>query len=261
MNTTAYLERIGYIGSIEPTLETLSNLHEAHLRTVPFETLDLHLGISINLETVALECKIVQNRRGGWCYELNALFAELLHTLGFDVRLKMCQPTKGDGTLSPAFGHLALKVLLEGQEFLVDVGFGQDFRDPLELCEGVQGECLLERDDHFWLYSRRTREGDWKLQFRIDPEEYALEDFLEMCNFYQHSSESGFRKHSFCGVHTSEGYSYLSDRTLTLEGKVRKSETVLEPGEIGPLLLERFGVDLSEGQLERLRGTWRKRGV
>ncbi|HEX8920722.1 MAG TPA: arylamine N-acetyltransferase, partial [Pyrinomonadaceae bacterium] len=85
MNVEAYLERINYQGSIAPTAETLRQLQVAHLVAVPFENLSIHANEPIVLEDEALFTKIVEHRRGGFCYEANGLFAALLRALGFDV--------------------------------------------------------------------------------------------------------------------------------------------------------------------------------
>ena len=85
MNVDAYLERIGYEGPREPTIETLTGLHRAHMLSVPFENLDIHLGRRLVLDRPVNFAKIVDHRRGGWCYELNGLFGWLLEQLGFRV--------------------------------------------------------------------------------------------------------------------------------------------------------------------------------
>ena len=87
MNIQAYLERINYSGSIAPTAETLRKLQVAHLLTVPFENLSIHAGEPIILEDEDLFTKIVEKRRGGFCYEANGLFAALLRALGFNVAM------------------------------------------------------------------------------------------------------------------------------------------------------------------------------
>ena len=83
----SYLARISYSGPLAPTLETLRALHYAHLLAVPFENLDVHRGVPIVLDQERLYDKIVLHRRGGFCYELNSLFAALLGQLGFKVTL------------------------------------------------------------------------------------------------------------------------------------------------------------------------------
>src|SRR5262245_27861823 len=124
----AYLGRIGYTGSRAPTLEVLRALHRAHLYAVPFENLDIHAGRRIVLDQDALFQKVVTHRRGGFCYELNGLFAALLRKLGFDVTL-LSGRVHNDGGFGPEYDHMTLLVKLDGR-WLADVGFGSSFHDP-----------------------------------------------------------------------------------------------------------------------------------
>src|SRR5688500_2931419 len=87
LDVNAYLNRIGYQGPLEPSAQTLRDLHVAHLRTVPFENLSIHSHEPIVLDDAALFEKVVQRRRGGFCYELNGLFTALLRSLGFEVEM------------------------------------------------------------------------------------------------------------------------------------------------------------------------------
>src|SRR5262245_55915491 len=114
-DATAYLARIDYTGGRAPTIDTLRALHRAHLYTVPFENLDIHLGRAILLEERALFRKVVGERRGGFCYELNGLFAELLRFLGFEVSLLSACVGRVDGGFGPAFDHLTLLVRAGGR--------------------------------------------------------------------------------------------------------------------------------------------------
>jgi N-hydroxyarylamine O-acetyltransferase len=110
MNIQAYLDRIDYHGSLEPTAETLRALHVAHLLAVPFENLNIGMGWPIVLDQDALFEKIVLRRRGGFCYELNGLFAPLLGALGFDVTLLSAGVARAGGGFGPDFDHLTLLV-------------------------------------------------------------------------------------------------------------------------------------------------------
>src|SRR4051812_21511122 len=112
---TAYLARIGYAGSLAPTIETLRALHRAHLHAVPFENLDIHLGRPIKLDRGAFFRKIVGERRGGFCYELNGLFADLLAFLDFDVSLLSARVAREAGGFGPEFDHLAVLVHAGGR--------------------------------------------------------------------------------------------------------------------------------------------------
>src|SRR5437763_17205555 len=142
MNVTAYLERINYHGATEPSAATLRDLHRAHLLTVPFENLDIHLGREIVLDDERLYSKVVERRRGGFCYELNGAFAALLSGLGFNVKKLAAGVGRADGSFGPMFDHMALMVELN-ERWLADVGFGEGFREPLRLDEaGEQAQAF-----------------------------------------------------------------------------------------------------------------------
>src|ERR1700752_350639 len=109
----AYLDRIGLSRPITMTVEGLRQLQYAHLMRVPFENLDIHLGRPIRLDLASLWEKIVIRGRGGFCYELNGLFACLLTSLGFQVSLLSARAAHREGGFGPAFDHLALRVDLD----------------------------------------------------------------------------------------------------------------------------------------------------
>src|SRR5688500_9116416 len=115
MNIDAYLKRINYTGSLTPTAETLRDLQVAHLRTVPFENLSIHCGEPIVLAEDLLFTKIVESRRGGFCYEANGLFAALLRALGFEVAMLAAGVAKRDGGFGPIFDHMTLLVPVSEQ--------------------------------------------------------------------------------------------------------------------------------------------------
>src|SRR6184192_3506570 len=98
-----YLSRIGYVGPRDATAATLRALHERHLLSVPFENLDIHLGREIVPNEQRIVDKVVAERRGGFCYELNGAFAALLRALGFDVTMLSARVPRADGTTSPEF--------------------------------------------------------------------------------------------------------------------------------------------------------------
>ncbi len=103
MDIKAYLDRIDYHGPLEPTAETLRQLHRAHMLAVPFENLDIHLDRPIMLDDAALFSKIVERRRGGFCYEMNGLFAALLGALGFRIDKLAAGVTREGGGFGPPF--------------------------------------------------------------------------------------------------------------------------------------------------------------
>ncbi len=110
MDIRAYLQRLNYTGAIAPNAETLRLLQLAHLRAVPFENLSIHSGEPVVLDDRALFEKIVGRRRGGFCYELNGLFAALLRGLGFEVEMLSAQVANAEGIFGPDFDHMTLMV-------------------------------------------------------------------------------------------------------------------------------------------------------
>ena len=135
---SGYLARIG-VTRQAPDVETLRELHLRHLQTVPFENLDIHLDRRISLAVPELYVKIVERKRGGFCYELNGLFGALLRGLGYDVAMYACR-VQGSSGLGPLFDHLALSVAApdSSERWLADVGFGRHSAYPLRL--GVAGD-------------------------------------------------------------------------------------------------------------------------
>lgn len=247
MNAGAYLERIGYHGPLEPTAETLRRLHLAHLYSVPFENLSIHWGEPIQLDDQLLFEKIVTRRRGGFCYELNGLFAALLHALGFDAAMLSAGVGRADGDFSPDFDHMALLVNLEDR-WLADVGFGDSFREPLRLDErGEQREGELayrieETGDGRLILARREEGGPWKPQYRFGLEPHVFADYAEMCHFHQTSPQSHFTQNRICSLATPDGRVTLSGMKLITTRSSEKEERELDEKEYAEALGERFGI-------------------
>src|SRR5512145_1406842 len=109
MDVDSYLARIGYAGPLRTEPQVLRDLHRAHMHSVPFENLDIHLGRRIELGLEPIYDKIVRRRRGGFCYELNGLFAWLLERLGFELQRHSAR-VFGAAGLGPEFDHLTLQV-------------------------------------------------------------------------------------------------------------------------------------------------------
>src|SRR6266700_2545218 len=133
LDVSSYLARIDYTGPTTPTSHTLRAIHQAHLLAVPFENLDIALGRKIVLNEETILHKVVDRRRGGFCYELNGALAALLGALGFQTTLLSARVAKDAGGEGPEFDHLTLRVDLEQQPWLADVGFGASFLCPLRL--------------------------------------------------------------------------------------------------------------------------------
>ena len=134
MEAEKYLERINYSDKTEPEMEVLKALQKKHLLSVPFENLDIHDKVPIELDLANIFKKVVIEGRGGFCYELNGIFHELLNSIGFNV--KMISARVFDQTqqiFSPEFDHLAIIAKIESADYLADVGFGEFAFSPLKI--------------------------------------------------------------------------------------------------------------------------------
>jgi N-hydroxyarylamine O-acetyltransferase len=249
MDTGAYQQRIGYAEPLAPTTSTLHGLHLAHLLTVPFENLDIHLGRPILLDEQALYAKIVMRRRGGFCYELNGLFAALLRQSGFAISLLSAEVARGDGTYSPPFDHLALLVETE-ERWLADVGFGDSFLLPLrldseEIQEQQQGTYRVLLEGQQRIVQRRTADqGDhWAPQYRVSLAPHALDDFAARCRYHQTSPESHFTQGRVCSRATPDGRITLSEmRLIRTQSGVKTEQALSGEQERRAALRDNFGI-------------------
>lgn len=251
LDIAAYLKRIDYRGSLEPTAETLRALHLAHMLAAPLENLDYHLGRWMTLDNSHLFAKIVGGRRGGVCYELNGLFAAMLAELGFKVRMLAAGGAREEGGFDPLFDHMALLVSLD-KRWLADVGFGDSFREPLLLDEPDAQEredaiYQIARDSEYLILRQRRHPGMWKdlYRFTLEPCQYA--DFAEMCRFQQTSPQSPYTQRRVCTIATPDGRITLFDMRLTITGRGQRAERLLESeDEYRVALYQYFGIDLGE---------------
>jgi N-hydroxyarylamine O-acetyltransferase len=224
----AYLARLG-VGdeALEPTADLLARLHLAHLTTVPFENLSIHGGESIQLDEVWLYDKIVGRRRGGFCYELNGLFAELLAALGFRVERLAARVFRDDGSLGIPFDHMCLRV--DGI-WLADVGFGDSFIRPLRLDDrGDQSDgrrtFRIAGDGP----DARVLHDAGRPVFRFELAPYALADFAPGCEYHQTSPDSPFTRRSVVSRLTPDGRLTLrDDRLITTDASGGKTESPIE---------------------------------
>ncbi len=246
IDVDAYLARIGYDGPRTPTLDTLRALHERHMYSVPFENLDIHWKRPIVVDPARFFDKIVRERRGGFCYELNGAFAALLRALGFDVTLLSARVITKDGTYGPPFDHMALLVrFADGSRWLADVGFGDSFVLPLNLDErGEQRDPagmyrIVEGEE--WQMQERDENGDWRTEYLFTLDPHELDEYAPMCDWQQTSPESSFTKKWVCSVATPDGRITLTrDRLIVTKGSAREEREV-GAEEWEGVLRERFG--------------------
>jgi N-hydroxyarylamine O-acetyltransferase len=222
MDIDAYMKRIDYAGACAPTLELLRAIHYAHLCAVPFENLDIHAGRAITLDESEWFEKVVTQRRGGFCYELNGLFAALLHALGFAVSRLSARVRNEAGELGPEYDHMALLVRVDGN-WLADVGFGRSFREPL--CLDAPAEQLAEdkiyraiRSGEQWQMQSRDAKGsrDFVTEYVFSLDAQPLAAFGPMCQFHQTSPLSPFTRKLVCSRATPNGRVTVSGDSLII---------------------------------------------
>lgn len=254
----AYLERIGATRPARADAAALRELQLRHLMTVPFENLSIHLGQDIVLEEEKLVDKIVTDRRGGFCYELNGAFAVLLRELGFRVTPLQARVFGDGGRLGIPYDHVALRVGTDDGTgpWLADVGFGDHALHPLEL------EARTEQDDPCGRFRlREAPQGDLDLlrdgsrQFRLDLRPRVLSDFRAGSWYHRTSPDSHFARSLICSRRTADGRVTLRGHTLITTVRGERHETELnDDAEVLAAYRDHFGLALTRLPTVRPRG-------
>lgn len=244
MNLGAYLDRIRFVQPLRTDAVTLRALHRAHMLAVPFENLDIHSGRRIELSRPKLFDKIVRRRRGGFCYELNGLFAWALSEIGFWVQLHSARVWGAHGP-GREFDHLVLQVFAE-RNWLADVGFGESFLEPLPLEPAVVSEeqfaayRLVQSGDE-WIVQRREPGAEWTPQYVFTLVPRRLSEFNPMCAWHQTNPASHFTQNRICTLPTANGRITLTgNRLVTTVNRVR-SEREVDAAEYVAILRDQFG--------------------
>ena len=252
MDVDAYLARVGYEGTLEPTPATLYALHRAHLLAIPYENLDIHLGRTLTLSLPDIFDKLVTQKRGGWCFEMNGLFAWVLRELGFSVTLLGAAVVRPNAPLKVQLDrlpdHLSLRVDLE-RPYLADVGFGDGLLEPLPLEPGAyrQGffDFALTQTEDVWYFQNHPHGAAPGFVFGLEP--HRLADFAETCTTLQTSPESGFVRVTVCQRMTETGVVTLRGAIFREVTAAGVEERVLGSAEdFDRVLRERFGLGLPE---------------
>ncbi|MEV0599755.1 arylamine N-acetyltransferase [Streptomyces sp. NPDC050315] len=230
-----------------PDAEALRRLHLQHLRAVPFENLSVHLGEEIVLTEQALLDKVVRDRRGGFCYELNGAFAFLLTALGYDAELLSGRVYGEDGRLGIPYDHAAVRVRMPGGPLLADVGFGRHSHYPLRL---DTAEEQAEPGGVFRVVE--TAEGDLDVlrdgapQYRLELRPRALADFEVGCWWQTTSPKSHFTQSLVCSRLTDDGGRItLSGRTFVITAPDgSRTEREIPEAEVRAAYRAHFGITL-----------------
>ncbi|CAH1231803.1 NAT1 [Branchiostoma lanceolatum] len=276
MDVRQYLSRIGYHGDTSPTLDNLRAIHQAHMLTVPFENLSIHCGEEIILDLQLFYNKIVVKGRGGFCCENNGLFSWLLGQLGFNLKTVPAQVMNNTGEFTPEMAHLINVVSIDGDRWVVDVGFGCAFRTPIRLAPDhehpdVTGTYRLKQEGDTWFLQRKSKakldvdnyeatpdgihkddikrdSGEWVVLYKFTLQEHKLQDFSEMCSWAQRESPF-FTGRPLCVLHLADGLiTYMGRKLITTryyETHLTKTTTVLDSDDaILAILWDMFRIKL-----------------
>lgn len=251
MDKDAYLRRIGLADTkLKPDSATLRLLQRSHLLAVPFENLDIHWNRPIVIDTAKFYDKIVVEKRGGFCYELNGLFNELLRDLGFETRIVSARVYDDQGNFSPEYDHAAIIVTIGDEEYLTDVGFGAFTAEPLLFVldaeqEDARGPFVIRsgiEDGYFEVAAKQ--DGGWRPEYMFQPQSRELSEFSGRCDFQQYAPDSHFRKGKLCSIMTEHGRKTLTDKSFIVTTNGGKQETAVMSGQMfNRILLEAFGIE------------------
>jgi len=250
-----YFARIGYASSPRPDLETLAILHALHPRAIPFENLSTLLGEPVPLDLEALQEKLVERGRGGYCFEQNALFKAVLEAIGFEVLPLAARVVwnRAAGYENPRT-HMVLVVIIDGRRYLADVGFGAvTLTAPLELVTGIEQTTPHER-------FRLVAEGDeyelevcfeqgWRATYRFDLQPQTPIDYEVLNHYVATHPSSHFRTRLMAGRPTADARYALGDTELTVyrRGVATESRRLDTRAAIAAALVESFGIALPRG--------------
>ncbi|MFT6866959.1 MAG: N-hydroxyarylamine O-acetyltransferase [Cyclobacteriaceae bacterium] len=248
INVSPYLERLGLSIGLHD-IAFLKKIHKAHLLHIPFENLDIHYGKKIILDINQIYKKIILEKRGGFCYELNGLIYHLLSNLGYECSLISARVKRNEGW-GAAFDHMLVMVELNNEKWLVDVGYGSLFVEPKKLVLNTpqldyNNYYKFETDvDENWILKKSRDNSVYSTIYRFDLQAHELIEFLPMCNYHQESDKSTFTQNKLITQLFSNGRITLTDRKLKIElDGILNEKPIMNEDEFLSKLEHHFGID------------------
>ena len=230
IDEVAYLNRIG-LEKEPPSISFLKKLHKSHLLKIPFENLDIHYGEKIILDYEKVFKKVIDHKRGGFCYELNGLFYQLLLKLGFNCHLISGKvKNKETGEFGKEFDHMIIIVFYKDESWLVDVGFGEGFIEPKKIeTQSVQIDYtnywrMIQDPDENYLLQKSSDANTFATIYQFDLKPRQMIEFMGMCNYHQTSPDSYFTGVKLITQLTETGRTTLTDRMLKIHSLSKTTE-------------------------------------
>jgi N-hydroxyarylamine O-acetyltransferase len=263
LDLAAYLRRIGWEGGTEPTLETLVGLHRAHLAAIPFENTDLLIGRAVAVDLDSVQAKLVERRRGGYCYEHGTLLAAVLERLGYPVertlgRIGGHQPNPRPRT------HMTVRVTVGDGVWLADTGFGSGLLEPLsfDVCgpqrqggwtfELVRTASAGPTGTDAWEL-RELVEGEWATHYGLDRVRQHPNDVMLSNHYTSTFPRSPFVNRLVVARKEDKALHRLTDRVYTVTSPDGPpEERTLDDTELADLLAGLFRVPLDAEEFAQL---------
>ncbi|ESQ90798.1 hypothetical protein ABAC460_08185 [Asticcacaulis sp. AC460] len=246
----AYLERIGFEGRPAPDLATLRQMMQRQVRAVPFENLDVQAGRRISIEPDDVAAKILGTERGGYCYEVNSLFAMACIAIGIPHRILGARPIVGD-TRRPR-SHMIVLAFVEGGEWICDTGYGRfGLRQPFNLAGGPQVQDfdtyrVVSANDEYRIECRLggDESDEWNGLYTFNLSPFETADFIP-ANYYNSTNpEAIFIKSLFLCRHTQTGRHVLFGDNLKTYDNGRLTQRTLAPQDIPRTVRDLFGLSM-----------------
>lgn len=269
---SAYLERIGLASPPPPTVEGLARLVRAQRLAIAFENLDILLGRGVDLAPDAIFDKLVRRGRGGYCFEQNALLHRAVTALGIEGRPLLARVwfrVEGEEDVPPLTHQLEL-VMMDGEPWIIDAGFGGSLSPPIRLAEGETepgpdgARFRLRRHDRFgWMLERRgpptsmdapdQEEAAWQRQYSFTADPAHPVD-LELGNHWTATRpDTLFTSLMLVSRVTENGFVILMENSLRTREPSGTTETVIESSAALRVALDtHFGIRLDEAEADRL---------
>lgn len=253
LNLDLYFQRVGFNQIPKTDFETLRQLHRGHIFNIPFENFDVLFGKPPKLDTSSIFKKLVTDKRGGYCFEMNGLFQAVLEQLGFSTKAHIARVLMGSSPLeTKAQSHQVLTVECDNKTYFADVGFGGGgLIEPILLELGVEHQQSAEaiqldfEDGRYFL--RTGIKGQWVNTYCFTLAECYPIDFVVANHYTATHPDSKFTKQVVCNRRTVDGGYFLAGRELKRrQGQSSETQSLEGPEEYLTLLKEVFALDIEQ---------------
>lgn len=248
-----YFNRIGYQGSRDVNIQTLTGIHRQQCLSIPLDMLDHHLGLPLSLEPEFIFNKILRNKRGGGCSQLNEILALALIQLGFKVERLMARVFYDlkEGQ-APILNHKILKVTLNNETWLCDCGFYSGLIEPIPLVLNTQFDhcnrsfILTEHKEYGFMFKVKI-EDEWVEMYAFNLTSYIAEDYKAILAYNCINPDRPFLDHAIVTLNTLDGKKILFDRTYKEKsGKKTTMINIRTCKQYHELLKQEFNIELPE---------------